>query len=181
MVEALDVNRSGLRVLWRSRLGTSHSGIWLGPMKQVRGGSRLLAAFLPNAADAGGGMALLSERSGALSTTYAIGGPPSAADPSRGLLYLVLGGAIHALSLNHGAAISSRSGSEPIALDATRGVVAFVHSGAVTLARERTLHPIAQIPIRGATALAFSARGSTLLVGHPGGITRVELGPFPAP
>jgi hypothetical protein len=148
-------------------------------MEGDRGQTHLLAAFLPNAADAGGTIALLSRHSGALSTAYPVGGPPSTADPLRGLLYLAFGGAIHALSLSHGAPVSSRGGSPPLTLDVPRGIVAFVHGGGVTVASARTLHPLARIPIRGATALAFSSHGSTLLVGHRGGITLVELGRFP--
>src|SRR5205085_1677320 len=160
IVEALAMEPSRpARVVWRAQLGLFHAGIWLGPA-----GPGHLAVYLPGTYDAPGTMAVLDERSGMLHPGYAVPAPPLAADPTGNHLYVADAGAIRALTLDpaaggsksllHGAAVAAVPGTEPLALDLPRGLVAFTRGDGVVLASARTLRPLARLALPGATALA---------------------------
>src|SRR5205807_2281065 len=102
--------------------------------------------------------------------------PPLAADPARDRLYLDDAGAIRALTLSHGIPVAAAPGAGPIALDLPRGLVAFTHADGIVLASARTLRPLARMALPGATALATTPDGSTLLVGRRGSLAWVILG-----
>ncbi len=172
VLEALTVSARGRpRVLWRAALGLTHAGLWLGLAGQSR-----VAAYLPDADDAHGTIALFDERSGALLASYAVPVSPVGADAARDRVYLDEAGTIRALSLRDGTPIASVPGEEPLALTSSRGLLAFVRDDAVVLTGARALRPLARIPLRGVRALAFTPDGATLLVGQRGSLTQIDVG-----
>jgi len=172
VLEALTVSTRGiLRVVWRAPLGLTHAGLWLG----LAGHGRV-AAYLPNADDVHGTIALFDERSGALRASYAVPVSPAGADAAHDRLYLDDAGTIRALRLRDGASGAAAPGAGPFALSSSRGLLAFVRDDAVVLAATDSLRPLARIPLRGARALAFTPDGATLLVGRRNSLTRIDIG-----
>jgi len=172
VLDALTVSaQSPPRVMWRAALGLTHAGLWLG----LAGHGRV-AAYLPNADDVHGTIALFDERSGALRASYAVPVSPVGADAARNRLYLDDAGTIRALSLRDGAPMASAPGTGPLALSSARGLLAFVRDDAVVLAAASSLRPLARMSLRGAHALAFTPDGATLLVGRRNSLTRIDVG-----
>lgn len=159
-VEDLQITPHGaLRLVWRRRLGYTHSGLWL-----ARSGSRLLV-YIPNAYDAGGTLAVLDSRSGALRRAYPLPGPPAALDAPHGRLYLTVGGTVQARDLKQGRLVGTMSGSAPIVADASRRLVVFGRRNAVVIADARHFHLLTTVHMAGARALAVGPHASSLLVG----------------
>ncbi len=155
----------------RLPFGLTHAGLWLG----LAGHGRV-AAYLPNADDVHGTIALFDERAGALRASYAVPVSPAGADAARDRLYLDDAGTIRALRLRDGAPVASAPGTGPLALRSARGLLAFVRDAAVVLAAGGSLRPLARIPLRGVRALAFTPDGATLLVGRRNSLTRIDVG-----
>lgn len=178
MVEALSIGHTGPpRVLWTQLLGVTHAGIWL-----TTDGQERLAVYVPDAHDAGGTVEILNHRSGASNTmlaSYAADGPPAAADPAHDRLIIEGAGSIRALSLRRGTLSATTPGSSPLALDPARGLAAFVLGVRLEIASERTLRPVASVALNGLAggprALAATPDGSSLWVGLPGGLMRLDL------
>jgi hypothetical protein len=163
-VEALALRGTAQpRVLWRASLGLTHAGIWLG-----LAGNGEIAVYLPSASDVHGTVALLNRQTGTLLRSYAVPAPPIAADPLHDRLFLADAGTIHALSLRNGQPIATAPGDPPLAVDPTRGLLAYVHAGGLVLADSRTLRSLAQLPIRDTTTLAFTGDGALLIGAHSG-------------
>ncbi len=172
VLAALTVSDRGRpRVAWHAALGLTHAGLWLG-----LAGHGLVAAYLPDADDVHGAIALFDERSGALRASYAVPVSPASADAAHDRLYLDEAGAIRALTLRAGAPVASVPGTGPLALASSRGLLAFVRDDAVVLAAARTLRPLARIPLRDVRALAFTPDGATLLVGRRSSLNRIDVG-----
>ncbi len=172
VLDALMVSaQSPLRVVWRAPLGLTHAGLWLG----LAGHGRV-AAYLPDADDVHGTIALFDERAGALRASYAVPVSPAGADAARDRLYLDDAGTIRTLRLRNGAPVASAPGTGPLALSSARGLLAFAGDDAVVLAAAGSLRPLARIPLRGVRALAFTPDGATLLVGRRNGLTRIDVG-----
>ena len=172
VLEALTVSAQGpLRVAWRTALGLTHAGLWLG----LAGHGRV-AAYLPNADDVHGTIALFDERAGALRASYAVPVSPAGADAARDRLYLDDAGTIRTLRLHDGAPVASAPGTGPLALSSARSVLAFVRDDTVVLAAGGSLRPLARMPLRGARTLAFTPDGATLLVGQSNSLTQIEVG-----
>lgn len=147
------------RVLWRAPLGLTHAGIWLG-----MAGASDLAAYLPDAHDAQGTLALFDTRAGRLRASYALPAAPLAIDAARGLLYLSTGGTIQTRALGSGRPLFSVPGAAPLALDSSSGLVAFPRDNEVVMAAPKTLRTEAALRLPGVTALTFMPDG-TLLAG----------------
>jgi len=158
-------------VVWRAPLGLTHAGLWLG----LAGHGRV-AAYLPDADDVHGTIALFDERSGALRASYAVPVSPAGADAAHDRLYLDDAGTIRALRLRDGAPVASAPGTGPLALRSARGLLAFVRDDAVVLAAGGSLRPLARMSLRGVRALAFTPDGATLLVGRRDSLTRIDVG-----
>ncbi len=172
VLDALTVTAQGrLRVVWRAPLGLTHAGLWLG----LAGHGRV-AAYLPDANDVHGTIALFDERSGTLRASYAVPVSPAGADAARDRLYLDEVGTIRALSLRDGAPVASVPGERPFALASSRGLLAFVRDDAIVLAAAGALRPLARIPLRDARTLAFTPDGATLLVARRSSLTRIDVG-----
>jgi hypothetical protein len=172
ILDALTVSAHGPpRVVWRAPLGLTHAGLWLG----LAGHGRV-AAYLPNADDVHGTIALFDERSGALRASYAVPVSPAGVDAARDRLYLDDAGTIRALRLRDGAPVASAPGTGPLALSSARGLLAFVRDDAVVLAAAGSLRPLARMSLRGVRALAFTPDGATLLVGQRNSLTRIDVG-----
>jgi len=172
VLAALTVSTHGiLRVVWRAPLGLTHAGLWLG----LAGHGRV-AAYLPNADDVHGTIALFDERSGALRASYAVPVSPADADAAHDRLYLDDAGTIRTLRLRDGAPVAAAPGTGPLALSSARGLLAFVRDDAVVLAAAGSLRPLARMSLRGARALAFTPDGATLLVGRRNSLTRIDIG-----
>ena len=172
VLDALMVSaQSPLRVVWRAPLGLTHAGLWLG----LAGHGRV-AAYLPDADDVHGTIALFDERAGALRASYAVPVSPAGADAARDRLYLDDAGTIRTLRLRNGAPVASAPGTGPLALSSARGLLAFAGDDTVVLAAAGSLRPLARIPLRGVRALAFTPDGATLLVGRRNGLTRIDVG-----
>jgi hypothetical protein len=171
LAEALQV-RAGrfLRVLWRRALGVTHAGTWLGI--DARGH---LAAYVPDAHDASGIVALLDARSGTLRRVYAVPAPPIALDTEQSRLYVADAGTIHALDLESGTTRASMAGLGPLAVDPARGLVAFRQGSALVLASARTLHLIARMRLQDLTAVAATPDGSAFWLGLDSRLARVQL------
>ncbi len=147
-------------VLWRTPLGLTHAGIWLGMAE-----SRELAAYLPDAHDAHGTLTLFDTHAGALRASYDLPAPPLAIDEARGLLYLDTGaGTIQTRMVATGRLLFTTSGAGPLALDSSSGRVAFTRGNEVLVAAPKTLGTEAILRLPGVTALTFTADG-TLLAG----------------
>jgi len=179
MVEALQVVRARPpRVLWRSRLGVTHAGIWVG----IAGG-RQLAAYVPNANDVSGMIVILDARSGTMSGSYPIDGPPAGIDSVHRRIFLVAARRVQALALFTGATTASAGGDGPLAVDPPRGLVAFVRTvggrSILILASARTLRLISRVPLDDgrtvARALAFTTDGSRLVAGLAHGVAEIDL------
>jgi len=172
ILDALTVStQSPPRVMWRAPLGLTHAGLWLGLAGRGR-----VAAYLPNADDVHGTIALFDERAGALRASYAVPVSPAGTDAARDRLYLDDAGTIRALRLRDGAPVASAPGTGPLALSSLRGLLAFVRDDAVVLAAASSLRPLARMSLRGARALAFMPDGATLLVGRRNSLTRIDVG-----
>jgi len=172
VLEALTVSaQSPPRVVWRALLGLTHAGLWLG----LAGHGRV-AAYLPNADDVHGTIALFDERAGALRASYAVPVSPAGADAAHDRLYLDDAGTIRALRLRDGAPVASAPGTGPFALSPSHGLLAFVRDDAVVLASAGSLRPLTRIPLRGASALAFTPDSATLLVGRRASLTPIDVG-----
>lgn len=172
VLDALMVSaQSPLRVVWRAPLGLTHAGLWLG----LAGHGRV-AAYLPDADDVHGTIALFDERAGALRASYAVPVSPAGADAARDRLYLDDAGTIRTLRLRNGAPVASAPGTGPLALSSARGLLAFAGDDTVVLAAAGSLRPLARIPLRGVRALAFTPDGATLLVGRRNGLTWIDVG-----
>jgi hypothetical protein len=181
IVEALDVSRvRPPRVLWLTHLGVTHAGIWLG----VAGRDRL-AAYVPDAHDVSGTIAILDTRSSSspgtrVLTSYSVDGPPAAADVTHDRLFLDDADTIRALSLRHGTTVSAITASGPLALDPPHGLLVFTRHGTIVLTSERTLRPLARVPLPGRQSsirsLAVTPDGSTLFVGLEDGLIGINLG-----
>ena len=172
VLDALVVSPHGpLRVVWRAPLGLTHAGLWLG----LAGHGRV-AAYLPDADDVHGTIALFDARSGALRASYAVPVSPAGTDAARDRLYLDEAGTIHALSLGDGAPVAAVPGTGPLALTSSRGLLAFVRDDAIVLTTAGALRPLARIPLRDVRALAFTPDGATLLVGRRSSLTRIDVG-----
>jgi len=159
------------RVVWRTSLGLTHAGIWLSVA-----GRGLVAAYLPNADDVHGTIALFDEHAGALRASYAVPVSPAAADPVHDRVYLDDAGTIRMLTLREGAPVAAISGTGPLALDPAHDVLAFVRRGAIVLASARDLRPLARVPMSDALSLAFAPKGHTLLVGRRTGLSSIDVG-----
>lgn len=152
MVEALQVRGSAPPgLLWRSRLGVTHAGIWVG-----LAGPHMLAVYLPDASDAEGTVEILDTRpttppGGRLQASYAVNGPPSAADEARDRLYVEGGEQVRALALRSGAPVALTAGRGPVTAVPQHGLVAFTrHSGrrtTVVLASARALQTVATVTL----------------------------------
>ncbi|HVA90949.1 MAG TPA: hypothetical protein VNL71_14035 [Chloroflexota bacterium] len=148
------------RVLWRVPLGLTHAGIWLG-----MAGPRELAAYLPDAHDAQGALALFDTHSSRLRASYALPAAPLAIDAARGLLYLGTGaGTIQTRALSSGRLLFTVPGAVPLALCASTGWVAFTRGNEVVVTVPQTLQVKTSLRLPGVTALTFTADG-TLLAG----------------
>jgi hypothetical protein len=179
MIEALDVTRSGSpHVIWRSRLGITHAGIWVGVANHQE-----IVAYAPDMHDVSGTISLLDARSGALRGAYWASEPPTALDPLHNRIYFEGAGIVRALTLDHGIPVGSTAGTGPLAVAAGRGLIALTRTAGgypvVLLASARTLAPRARVLIhaRGETvrALAFSPDTSRLVVGLSSGWLEVNL------
>ena len=147
------------KVLWRAPLGLTHAGIWLGMV-----GASELAAYLPDAHDAQGTLALLDTHAGRLRASYALPAAPLAIDAPRGLLYLSTDDTIQTRALATGRPLFTVPGAGPLALDSSSGRVAFTRGNEVVVADAKTLHTEAVLRLPGITALTVMADG-TLLAG----------------
>lgn len=172
VLEALTVTvgRGRPRVAWRAPLGLTHAGIWLG-----LAGRDLLAAYLPNADDVHGTLALFDARSGALRFEYPVPVSPAAIDGVHDRLYLDVAGTIHVLSLHEGMSIAAAPGTGPLAVVPGRQLVAYVRGSSIVLANAKTLAPLGRINMPGVTALAASSDDEALLVARAGSIAKVDL------
>lgn len=172
VIEALSTRRAGSpRLLWKRALGLTHAGIWVDSA-----GSRRVVVYMPNAYDSGGTIALLDTRSGTLETSYDAPAAPLAIDSVHNRMYLDDAGSITMRSLSGGRHIATETGSGPLAVNSRYGLTAFLDAGTIVLASAHTLRPRVRIHVSAVTALAFSARGRTLLVGRRSGLTTVNLG-----
>ncbi|GAC1630714.1 MAG: hypothetical protein NVS4B2_14090 [Chloroflexota bacterium] len=179
MIEALKVTGSGPpRVIWRSRLGLTHAGIWLAVANREE-----LVAYAPDAHDLSGTISILDARSGALRNAYPANEAPAAIAPRENRLYTASAGNVRALSLDHGVPVATTSGTGPLAVAPTSGLVAFTRiSGGrhfLVLASARKLAPLVResMPSGGGAvrALAFSPDESRLLVGIGSGWLSIDL------
>lgn len=169
--EALAVApRAHARLLWRAALGLTHAGAWLG----LAGAGRL-AVYLPDAHDAAGSIALLDVRTGALRGAYAVPAPPDGADVGRDRLYIAGAGTVRALTLDRGRPVAVTQGGAPLALDASRGLIAFASGSGIALASARTLRRLGHLALPGVTALAATTDGRTLLAGFRSGVAWVDI------
>lgn len=158
------------RVVWRAPLGLTHAGIWLG-----LAGHGLVAAYLPNADDVHGTIALFDERSGALRASYSVPVSPAGADPVHDRVYLDDAGTIRVLTLREGTPVAAISGAGPLALEPAHDLLAFMRHGAIVLASARTLRPLARVPMSDALALTFVSDGHALLVGRRTGLVSIGV------
>jgi len=142
------------RIVWRAPLGLTHAGIWLSVA-----GRGLVAAYLPNADDVHGTIALFDDRSGALRASYNVPVSPAGADPVHDRVYLDDAGTIRVLTLREGRPVAAISGERPLALDPVHNVLAFKSDNAVVLASAPTLRPLARVPMSDALSLAFAPGG----------------------
>jgi hypothetical protein len=147
------------KVLWRAPLGLTHAGIWLG-----MAGPTELAAYLPDAHDAQGTLALFDTHAGRLRASYALPAAPLAIDAARGLLYLGTGGAIQTRALGSGRLLFSVPGAGPLALDSSSGRVGFIRGNRVVVTAPKTRRVEAVFRLPGVTALTFIST-VTLLAG----------------
>jgi len=171
VVEALAVGPAGrAHVAWRTQLGLFHAGIWLAPAHQGQ-----LVVYLPGAYDAPGVMALLDERRGALHPAYHVAGPPVAADATRDRLYRVDASTVYALDLDNGRTVASVPGTAPLALDPSRGLIAYVGRDGLVLASARTLRTTGRVALNGVTALTFTPDGATLVAGLRAGLAWIDV------
>jgi len=159
------------RVIWRVPLGLTHAGLWLDVA-----GHGLVAAYLPDADDVHGTIALFDERVGALRASYAVPVSPAGADPVHDRAYLDDAGMIRVLTLREGSPVATIAGTGPLALDPAHNLLAFMRGGAVVLASARTLRPLARVPMSDALSLTFASGGHALLVGRRAGLSSIDVG-----
>jgi hypothetical protein len=171
-LEALTIGKNGaLRLLWRTQLGLTHAGIWLGPV-----GPHALAGYLPDAHDFHGWITVWDSRNASLRVAFAATAPVLAADAGLNRLYLNTAGRMESISAATGAASGRQSGSPPFAVDESRGLVAYSRSNRVVVASARSLLPLGSVSLPAARSLGADADGAELLVGTPTGLARVDLG-----
>jgi hypothetical protein len=164
-------NHQALRLLWRSPLGLTHAGTWIG-----LAGDEQLAVYVPDQSDTKGTIALLDINRGARGATYAVPMPPVAADIAKDRLYLAGAGTVRAIALRTGEPVATVSGDIPLAADSRSGLVAFVRGNRLVVAHGGDLGTAIALPFPGAlppTALAWQR--STLLGGNARGIVRIGL------
>jgi len=150
------------KVLWRAPLGLTHAGIWVG-----MAGPSELAAYLPDAHDAQGTLALFDTHAGRLGASYALPAAPLAIDAARGLLYLSTDGTIETLALGSGRPLFTVPGAGPLALDSSSGSVAFMRGNEVVIAAPQTLRTEAALWLPGVITLTFMPDDTLLAgVGH---------------
>lgn len=160
-----------VRQKWRTALGLTHAGAWLG-----LAGNGELAVYLPDQSDARGDTELLALDNGTLRRSYAVPIAPIAASATQNRLYLAGAGVIHVLALRSGTPVASVTGDTPLAASNTQGLVAFVRAGHLVVARGDNLAPILTLACPGARApTALAWQGSTLLIGTAQGITQLQI------
>ena len=161
-----------LRVRWRMSLGLTHAGSWVG-----LAGDRQLAIYLPDAHDEHGTVLLVDRAQGTERRSYGVPSPPVGADARTDRLFLADAGMIRSLSLRGGAAVAATPGATPLAVDAARGVVAYVRADRLVVAGTDRLQSLLVLPFPGhepPTALAW--QGSRLLVGSASGVRSLPIG-----
>ena len=160
-----------VRQQWRSALGLTHAGAWLG-----LAGNNELAVYQPDQSDARGNVALLDLDNGMQRRSYPVSIAPIAASAAQNRLYLAGAGVIHALALRSGASVASVDGDTPVAAGDARGLVAFVRAGHLVVARGDTLAPLVTLAFPGGMApTALAWQGSTLLIGTARGIMSTQI------
>jgi len=161
-----------LRVRWRMSLGLTHAGSWVG-----LAGDRQLAIYLPDAHDEHGTVLLVDRAHGTQRRAYGVPSPPVGADARTDRLFLADAGMIRSLSLRGGAAVTAMPGVTPLAVDATRGVVAYLRADHLVVADTDRLRSLLVLPFPAhelPTALAW--QGSRLLVGTASGVRSLLIG-----
>ncbi len=159
-----------VRLLWRTPLGLTHAGAWLG-----LAGNGKLAVYSPDQSDARGVVGLFDTATGILRRSYALSIAPVTASAALNRLYTAGAGVIRALALDSGVPIALASGDGPLAVG-DQGLVAFTSDGKLVLARGGDLRRVLALPFPGSVApTALALRGSTLLVGNRFGITQIQL------
>jgi len=161
-----------LRVRWRVSLGLTHAGSWVG-----LAGDRQLAIYLPDAHDEHGTVLLVDRAHGTQRRAYGVPSPPVGADARTDRLFLADAGMIRSLSLRGGAAVAAMPGVTPLAVDATRGVVAYLRADHLVVADTDRLRSLLVLPFPAhelPTALAW--QGSRLLVGTASGVRSLLIG-----
>jgi hypothetical protein len=171
-LEALEIGDKGnrLRTVWKTSLGLTHAGIWLGAV-----GPNMIAAYLPDAHDLAGYITAWDVRNGALLGSYTAPGPTLAADPRLDRLYGSVGGRVYARSLSRGAPVIERTGTGPMAADPERGLLLFARGTRIMVLSARTMSPIGAVRLAGARAIGLGAGGSALYVGLSSQLVRVNL------
>jgi hypothetical protein len=164
-------NRHGLRLRWRTPLGLTHAGAWIGIA-----GPKRVAVYLPDQHDAQGTVVLLATRNGSLQGSYQVPVPPTAVSASLQRLYLAGAGLVRALALRSGAPTAVVPGNGPLTVS-NAGLVAYLHAGQVVVARGDTLRTLLTLPFpAGRVPLALTWLGSTLVAGTTQGITKLSVG-----
>lgn len=161
-----------LRVRWRMSLGLTHAGSWVG-----LAGGRQLAIYLPDAHDEHGTVLLVDRAHGTQRRAYSVPSPPVGADARTDRLFLADAGMIRSLNLRGGAAVAATPGATPLAVDAARGVVAYVRANRLVVAGTDRLQSLLVLPFPAhepPTALAW--QGSRLLVGTASGVRSLLIG-----
>lgn len=165
-----DDRGSGPRVLWRAQLGLTHAGIWIG-----RANANRLAVYLPNAYDSSGTVEILDERHGAVQGAYTLPAPPLAEDATVNRIFVQVGATLRAFTLDGGRPVAGISATGPVAVDSTRGLIAFVNGGKLVLATTRALVPVGRVAVSGVTALAATLDGAAFIVGRRGGLSQLAF------
>jgi hypothetical protein len=160
-----------LRLSWRSPLGLTHAGTWIG-----LAGDGELAVYVPDQSDTRGVMALLDAIRGAMRASYKIPIPPVAAAAAVDRLYLAGAGTVRGIVLRTGKPVAAVRGDTPLAAGSSSGLVAFVRGNRLVVAHGGDLRTAMTLPFPDAlppTALAWQR--AALLVGNARGIARLEL------
>jgi hypothetical protein len=169
-------NGTRLRALWRTNLGLTHAGIWLGVTEHHQ-----LAGYLPDAHDLAGSLVTWSTLNGRLLATYDAPGPILAVDSDLNHFYGSVGGRVYTRALSRSGAIQERPGTQPVTVDSSRGLLLFARGKAVVVASARTLRPLGAIRLRHARSMAVADDGATLFVGLPTTLVRLDLASCGAP